>query len=81
MPRTAARPPLGRAPTGRPRGQERVEMDVDTTRPQPTAADAPAPVQDRLGAEVRESALLLVLSLLVTVGLASGVQALLALLA
>lgn len=38
-------------------------------------------VADRLGAEVRDSAVLLALSLAVTVGLASGVQALLSVLA
>ena len=46
-----------------------------------TAADRrPDRAADRLGAEVRESAVLLLLSLLVTVGLASALQALLALL-
>ena len=55
-------------------------MDVDTSSTSLSAEPA-GPAPDRLGAEVRESALLLVLSLLVTVGLASGVQALLALLA
>lgn len=44
------------------------------------AGRAPDRTQDRLGAEVRESAVLLLLSLLVTLGLASALQALLALL-
>jgi hypothetical protein len=59
-------------------------MDVEPTKPS-LRTDAPAAPDrlgaDRLGAEVRESALLLVMSLIVTVGLASGVQALLAVLA
>ena len=54
-------------------------MDVRTA---PTAAPAeqPAAAPDRLGAEVRESALLLVLSIAVTAGVSGGAQALLALL-
>ena len=60
-------------------------MSSDTARrpdaPVPAApASGTAPAPDRLGAEVRESAVLLVMSMLVTVGLASGVQALIALL-
>ncbi len=50
-------------------------MDVPTAVPAAPAEAAP----DRLGAEVRESALLLVLSLAVTAGLSVGAQALLAL--
>jgi hypothetical protein len=54
-------------------------MDVRT--PQPAApAEQPPAAPDRLGAEVRESALLLVLSVAVTAGVAGGAQALLALL-
>ena len=54
-------------------------MDVRTA--QPTApAEPPAAAPDRLGAEVRESALLLVLSIAVTAGVSGGAQALLALL-
>jgi hypothetical protein len=49
-------------------------MDTETT----PSAPAPPATGDRLGAEVRESALLLLFSLAVTVGLASGVQAVLA---
>ena len=59
-------------------------MDVRTALPAaaPTAAPAeqPGADPDRLGAEVRESALLLVLSIAVTAGVSGGAQALLALL-
>lgn len=51
-------------------------MDVQTP---PEADRAPAPAPDRLGAEVRESALLLALSVAVTAGLSAGAQALLSL--
>jgi hypothetical protein len=55
-------------------------MDVQTAPPAaPPAAPSTAAPADRLGAEVRESALLLVLSLAVTAGISVGAQALLAL--
>jgi hypothetical protein len=46
----------------------------------PPARDRSAPVQDRLGAEVRESVLLLLLSVLVTAGVAGVASAVLSLL-
>ena len=62
-------------------------MDAPTqTAPAPAAPPAapadPAPADpppDRLGAEVRESAMLLVLSLAVTAGISTAAQALLSL--
>lgn len=54
-------------------------MDVGTAHP-PAPAEQSATAPDRLGAEVRESALLLVLSIAVTAGVSGGAQALLALL-
>ena len=53
-------------------------MDAQThapAAPRPPAEPAP----DRLGAEVRESAMLLVLSLAVTAGISAAAQALLSL--
>ncbi len=60
-------------------------MDAQTARPAAPAAApappdrAPQPAPDRLGAEVRESALLLLLSVGLTAGLSAAAQALLAL--
>ena len=53
-------------------------MDARTAHPQSPQAPEPA-AHDRLGAEVRQSALLLVLCLVVTAGVSGGAQALLAL--
>ena len=53
-------------------------MDVRTAHPQPPQPSEPT-APDRLGAEVRQSALLLVLCLIVTAGVSGGAQALLAL--
>ena len=56
-------------------------MDAQTqTSPAPAGSSPTAdPAPDRLGAEVRESALLLVLSLAVTAGISAAAQALLSL--
>ncbi len=56
-------------------------MDAQTQTPPAAAGSQPAsdPAPDRLGAEVRESALLLVLSLAVTAGISAAAQALLSL--
>jgi hypothetical protein len=60
-------------------------MDVQTVPPAVpgSTAEGAAPTRgqrsDRLGAEVRESVVLLVLSLAVTAGISGGAQALLAL--
>lgn len=55
-------------------------MDVQPAPPRGPAVDPDgAPAPDRLGIEVRDSALLLVLSLAVTAGLSAGAQALLSL--
>lgn len=66
-----SRPEIARPETGqaRPSSAEPVEVPGGGA------------VADRLGTEVRDSAVLLALSLAVTVGLASGVQALLSVLA
>lgn len=54
-------------------------MDVQHRTPPVAAPPSAEPVPDRLGAEVRDSALLLVLSLAVTAGISGGAQALLVL--
>jgi hypothetical protein len=57
-------------------------MDIQTAPPADTAPafdTAPDTAPDRLGAEVRESLLLLALCVGVTAGLSAGAQALLAL--
>ncbi len=56
-------------------------MDAQTQTPPAAAGTGPTaePAPDRLGAEVRESAVLLLLSLAVTAGLSAAAQALLSL--
>ena len=56
-------------------------MDIPPAPPdRPDSAPGTEPPPDRLGAEVRDSVMLLALSVCVTAGLAGGAQALLSLL-